>query len=62
MAEASLLGIQEAANFLGISPSTLYSWVSQRKIYFTKVGRLTKFKREDMNKWLDGRTFQPGRA
>jgi excisionase family DNA binding protein len=62
MTESGLLGIQEAADFLGISIHTLYSWVSQRKIPFTKVGRLTKFKKEDMDKWLDARTFQPGRA
>lgn len=50
--QKELLGTEEAAEFLGISKHTLYEWVVQRKIPFIKVGRLTKFKRELLEKWL----------
>jgi excisionase family DNA binding protein len=53
-----LLGVEEAAEFLGLSPATLYSWVSQRRIPFVKVGRLTKFSRRSLETWLEQRAKQ----
>lgn len=50
------MGMNEASEFLGIKKPTLYEWVVQRKIPFIKVGRLTKFKRSDLEAWLDKRT------
>lgn len=35
-----LISIQEAATCIGLSPHTLYTMVSQRRIPFVKVGRL----------------------
>lgn len=51
--QKSLFAMTEAADFLDVSKATLYSWVSQRKIPFVKVGRLTKFRRDDLTKWLE---------
>jgi excisionase family DNA binding protein len=51
-----LLGTKEAAVLLGVSTLTLYTWVSQRRIPHIKVGRLTKFKRDDLTTWLERRT------
>lgn len=53
-----LLNMDEAAQYLGISKNTLYEWVVQQKIPHTKVGRLTKFKREDLDRWLTKNTRQ----
>lgn len=53
-----LLNMNEAAQYLGISKNTLYEWVVQQKIPHTKVGRLTKFKREDLDRWLTKNTRQ----
>ena len=44
---------EEAAEFLGISINTLYEWVSQKKIPNMKVGKLLKFKRKHLEKWLE---------
>ena len=38
-----LLTIQEAAQITGVSITTLYKWVSHRKIPYIKMGRLVKF-------------------
>jgi excisionase family DNA binding protein len=34
-----LVNVNEAAQFLAVSPSTLYGWFWQRRIPFVKVGR-----------------------
>jgi len=54
--EKQLLDTKDASEFLGIKKSTLYEWVIQRKIPHIKVGRLVKFKREDLEEWLKRRT------
>lgn len=38
-----LLTVQEAAEYLAISVSTLYGWIWQRRIPFVKVGRAVRF-------------------
>jgi excisionase family DNA binding protein len=53
--EKQLLDTAEASQLLGISRNTLYEWIVQRKIPYIKVGRLVKFRREDLQKWLEKR-------
>lgn len=50
--QKELLGTEETAEYLGISKNTLYEWIIQKKIPHFKVGRLVKFKREDLESWL----------
>jgi len=45
--------ISEASIYLGVEKDTLYCWVSRRKVPYVKVGRLTKFRRSDLDRWLD---------
>ena len=54
--QKELMGTKEASEFLGIKKQTLYEWVVQMKIPFIKVGRLTKFRRSDLEAWLKKRT------
>lgn len=54
--EKQLLDTKDASEFLGISKNTLYEWVIQKKIPYIKVGRLLKFKKEDLDAWLRKRT------
>jgi len=54
--EKQLLNTTEASEFLGISKNTLYEWIIQRKIPHVKVGRLVKFRKEDLEGWLKKRT------
>ena len=48
-----LINIQELSEMTGLSPSTIYSWVSQRRIPFVKCGRLTKFDLQRINDWIE---------
>ncbi len=57
--ERRLLTIQEVANYTGLSVHTLYTMVSQRRIPFVKVGRLTKFDLRLLDDWLRQHTVMP---
>jgi excisionase family DNA binding protein len=48
-----LITIKEASEYLGISKNTLYSWVSQKKIDYVKIGRLTKFDLKVIDKFIE---------
>ena len=54
-----LLSVREAANYIGLSPHTLYTMVSQRRIPYVKVGRLTKFDVVLLDTWLKQHTVMP---
>jgi len=49
-----LLSIPEAAKILGVSVWTLRQWLSQRRLPYIKVGRLTKLKIEDVEGFIEG--------
>jgi len=53
--QKELLSTEETAEFLGISKNTLYEWIVQKRIPHIKVGRLVKFKRDDLDEWLKKR-------
>ncbi|MEO7861382.1 MAG: helix-turn-helix domain-containing protein [Nitrospirales bacterium] len=53
-----LLDIQEVATYTGLSVHTLYTMVSQRRIPFVKLGRLTKFDRVELDKWIAGHSVK----
>jgi excisionase family DNA binding protein len=52
-------GNDRAAAYLGCTPYTMRVWVSKRKVPFLKVGRLTRFRRSDLDAWLDERLVVP---
>ncbi len=55
-----LLTIDEVCERLGgVKPWTIRAWVSQRKIPYTKVGRLTRFPEALINEWVRGNTVMP---
>lgn len=54
-----LLDIKDVAIYTGLSVHTLYAMVSQRRIPFVKLGRLTKFDREMLDKWIKQQTVLP---
>ncbi len=54
-----LLDVQEVATFTGLSASTLYTMVSQRRIPYVKVGRLTKFDPALLEEWIAKHTVMP---
>jgi excisionase family DNA binding protein len=48
-----LININELSQYIGLSTSTIYSWVSQRRIPFVKCGRLTKFDLKRIDEWIE---------
>ena len=54
-----LVGIKEVASYVGLSVHTVYAMVSQRRIPFVKVGRLTKFDLSMLDSWIKKNTFMP---
>lgn len=59
--ERLLWNIRQAAEALGLSVHTLYSWVSQRRIPFVKVGKRTMFDPMDIAQWINkNKTQQKG--
>ncbi len=47
-----LININELSEYIGLSTSTIYSWVSQKRIPFVKCGRLTKFDLQRIDDWI----------
>ena len=54
-----LISVPEAAAYTGVSPHTIYTMVSQRRIPYVKVGRLVKFDVELLDKWIKQNTVMP---
>lgn len=53
-----MLTENQAAEMIGLQPGTLTNWRS-RGVYglpFVKVGRLVRYRRSDVEKWLASRT------
>jgi excisionase family DNA binding protein len=46
--------IQDLSNYLGIKTSTLYAWVGEKKIPHYKVGQLVRFKKSEIDLWMEG--------
>jgi len=47
------LNIQQLSQYLGIKESTLYSLAAERKIPHYKVGRLVRFKKSEIDLWME---------
>ena len=54
-----LLTITEVGEYTGLSVHTIYTMVSQRRIPFVKLGRLTKFDREALDQWITRHSVKP---
>tara|TARA_Y100000031_G_scaffold107966_1_gene118829 strand:- start:743 stop:934 length:192 start_codon:yes stop_codon:yes gene_type:complete len=48
-----LLTFEETKELLGIKSSTLYAWVNMRKIKHIKLGRLLKFRQDDIKEFIE---------
>jgi excisionase family DNA binding protein len=54
-----LLDVDGLAEYVGISKYTVYTMVSQRRIPFVKVGRLTKFDLQAIDAWISQHSVKP---
>ncbi len=49
---SNLMDMDEAAAYLHIQKSTLYGMCMRRKISCVKIGKLNRFRRQDLDKWI----------
>ncbi|HUU26282.1 MAG TPA: helix-turn-helix domain-containing protein [archaeon] len=50
--DKELLSMVEAVKLLGIKLPTLREWVMKRRIEYIKIGRLVKFERKTIEKFI----------
>lgn len=60
--QSDLLSNEQAAEYLGVTPGTLEVWRcnGRYELPFIKVGRLVKYRRRDLEAWLEARTHGNG--
>jgi len=46
------LSVDEIAEYLGISRDTVYTWLNTRDLPGHRIGRLWKFKRDEVDDWV----------
>ncbi len=46
------LSVEEIALYLGIKRDTVYKWLDQKNMPAHKVGRLWKFRKEEIDEWV----------
>ena len=46
------ISVDEAAQYLGIKPVTLRSWIKKTDIPTRKIGKQWKFKRSELDAWV----------
>lgn len=49
----ALLTVKEVAEWLQVKPSTLYAWVAQGKMPALKLQGVIRFRRADIDAWLE---------
>ena len=58
--EIEWLGTERAARYLGITGPTLYRLVDEGQVVAYKIGRVLRFKRADLDTFLEGARVPPG--
>ncbi len=46
------LSVEEISSYLGVTKDTVYKWLNEKELPAHKVGRLWKFKKEDVDNWV----------
>lgn len=50
------LSVDEIADYLGIKRDTVYKWIAEKDMPAKKIGRLWKFKKDEVDGWIrDGK-------
>lgn len=48
----TLLTVDELAEYLGLKKQTIYNWLHQGKISGIKIGKVWRFEKDEIDKWL----------
>jgi len=52
--DKEFLNIKEVSQYLGIKISTLYFYVENGDIPHYRIGRLIRFKKQEVDQWMEG--------
>lgn len=52
--ENKWLSVDDIADYLGVKRDTIYKWIERKTMPAHKVGRLWKFKRDEVDAWVRG--------
>ncbi len=53
MNDTRWLSVKEIAAYLGVNPETVYAWIENKGMPAHKVGKLWKFKTEEVDRWIN---------
>jgi excisionase family DNA binding protein len=53
-----VMNIRQASQYLGVSPDTLYKYVSEELIPAFKLGNRWKFKKSVLDRWMENQSFR----
>lgn len=48
----TLLTVDELAEYLGLKKQTIYNWLHKGKIGGIKIGKVWRFEKDEIDKWL----------
>ena len=55
MGKRYFLSPKGLAEMLNVDVTTVYGWTSTHQIPYTKIGRLVRFRSDEIEKWLEER-------
>jgi excisionase family DNA binding protein len=58
--EQRYFSLGDTAKYLGLSPKTIYSWVEKGAIPAYKLGRVWRFDRDELERFVRGTAEIPG--
>jgi excisionase family DNA binding protein len=58
--ENEILTIEEVAEYLRLTPQTIYKWAQEKKIPAVKLGKEWRFRKTILDRWLDEQIVGPG--
>jgi excisionase family DNA binding protein len=47
------LSVDEICKYIGVSKDTVYKWISEKGMPAHRMGRLWKFKKEQVDAWVE---------
>jgi PTS system nitrogen regulatory IIA component len=59
MEQEQLLDIKEVAIYLRVKESTVYTWAQEGILPAFRLGRLWRFRRADLDRWLESHRRGP---
>jgi CRISPR-associated Cas5-like protein len=54
-----LMTVSDLAHYLAVSKSMIYKLVDEGEVPHIKIGKSVRFKREDIETWIESRRFKP---